>query len=382
MSDTVLTNLTDEDVDTTADTSLDDPSVSCCPAPEPGIEDPGTGGSEGDLTTTVTMLPSATAMPVTDQNGNAVPGLLLVDLDGDGWFEAQVSRLDDGYLVAVDTDGDGVLDAHTELTRDQLVTAPELATFLDAEFGAIDESADPAVDPTWSVEDGVLVGDPTGAAEHWFEQAQNGFCVPASVAQIVSDYTGVHFADESQFVALANELGVLTIGPDGVPGMTAEGALTLLEAAGVPASLETQAEVGTLVEYLDAGHNVMLFMDSGEYWYGEDIEDNRMDHAVVLTGIDLERGVAILSDPGTPDGNSLEVPLDVFTDAWADSGNTLLVSDQPAPDDAAPTGTAAALAGGDDARDGIAHAVDWLVDRPWVLLPVVLGAASVVAARR
>ncbi len=40
----------------------------------------------------------------------------------------------------------------------------------------------------------------------------------------------------------------------------------------------------------------------------------------------------ILSDPGAPNGNQLEVPIDQFEDAWADSGRKMLVADTPDPD--------------------------------------------------
>ena len=41
------------------------------------------------------------------------------------------------------------------------------------------------------------------------------------------------------FVQLANELGVWQVGPDGVPGLTVEGAAAVLEASGVPAAIVT-----------------------------------------------------------------------------------------------------------------------------------------------
>ena len=52
---------------------------------------------------------------------------------------------------------------------------------------------------------------------------------------------------------------------------------------------------------------------------------------VVVAGIDTERGVVLLSDPGSPDGNLEEVPIDVFMDAWADSDNSMIVAEGPAP---------------------------------------------------
>jgi hypothetical protein len=243
------------------------------------------------------------------------------------------------------------------------------------------------------VNGGQLVGDPVGDAEHWFNQAANGYCVPSSIAQIVSEYSGAHHADESAFVARANALNLFTVGPDGVPTMGVDGAHTLLEDAGVPASIEVGIGVDTLVGYLADGRRVMLAVDSDEIWYGTE-DRAAADHAVVLTGIDTARGVAILSDPGTPDGNMMEVPLDVLTDAWADGGNTALVCDQPpgAPDfpasldepllDIVPVMMpAAGPPSAAPAAGQVEAVVSWLVERPYVVLPVLLSGGAVLARR-
>ncbi|MBO3738739.1 hypothetical protein [Actinoplanes flavus] len=215
------------------------------------------------------------------------------------------------------------------------------------------------------VVDGNLVGDPAGDAEHWFEQAANGYCVPASIAQIVSEYTGVHHADESAFVARANELHLFEVAPGGMPGMGIDGAHALLEDAGVPAEIQMGIGVETLAGYLAEGRRVMLAVDGDEIWYGREDADGA-DHAVVLTGIDADRGVAILSDPGTADGNRMEVDLDVLAGAWADSGNTALVCDFP------PDREPAAEPAPHPASGRLADVVSWLVERPYVVLPVLL----------
>ncbi len=44
------------------------------------------------------------------------------------------------------------------------------------------------------------------------------------------------------------------VGADGVPGMTAEGALFLMEQAGVPASLVMSADIAMLDGYVKSGH--------------------------------------------------------------------------------------------------------------------------------
>lgn len=363
----------------------------------------------------VESLRDGSLVAVADDDGDLLPDVLGVDLDGDGDYEVLVTRVGDLYRVQVDQDGDGLFEHDAEMTRaDVWEVDPGIVEMLDRQLGG-PEALDPAdgagpYDESPYVVDGQLVGDPVGDAEHWFQQAVNGFCVPASIAQIVSEYTGVHHADELHFVDRANDLKVFTVGPDGVPGMSVDGALTLLEDAGIPASLEYGDGIETLVEYLEEGRRVMVAVDSGEIWGVEAVEDNAMDHAIVVTGVDLERGVVIVSDPGDPEGNAKEYPLDVFVDAWADSSYAAVVCDvtpeefaagTPAVESAAdveaneqqatvvaqpgaaslPFGgvePGAADAGG---RSPLEVAAEWTVAHPWVVLPVVLGASHVLRSR-
>lgn len=377
---------------------------------------------------------------VTDSDGDGGLDALLYDSNGDGKPDLSILEQRDGsYLVSADIDRDGVFELQETLTRAQLEELfPGVAEQLDAQVGGSpaqvvpSDTRDPFTDPTATdptavadptdlapvvddeaaqvplVEDGQLAGDPTGDSEHWFEQATNGFCVPASIAQIVSEYTGVHHDDELAFVERANELHAFTVGPDGVPSMDIEGALRLLEDAGVPASIEVGQGVGTLVDYLAEGRRVMLAVDSGEIWQGEAIEDDTADHAIVITAIDTERGVAVLSDPGHPEGDMMEVPIDVLDDAWADSGYAAVVCDEPpsgataavvpaadaavvvpaaAPGAEAPEGLVSDVTGGLPGLDvpeetsQIERVTSWVVQHPYVVLPIALGAAHLVARR-
>ncbi|WP_392544426.1 C39 family peptidase [Oryzobacter telluris] len=261
--------------------------------------------------------------------GAEVPDFLVSE-DGSG-----------GYIAQVDTDGDGVPDTEVPLSRDQLLAQfPEALEYLDLNFAAVGATApdspaaaDPAVpaaEGDWSVVDGQLIGDPAGASEHWFEQAANGFCVPASVTQMVAAYTGTELADESFFVERANELHLFTVGPDGSPSMTAEGAATLLMDVGIDAHVEEGLTILDLENYLDEGRPVMLAVDSGEMWYAEGDEvDDAADHAVVLTGIDPVNGVAIISDPGSPTGDVYTMSLADLNAMWEDSGRQAVIVDAP-----------------------------------------------------
>lgn len=126
------------------------------------------------------------------------------------------------------------------VSRDQLMgLSPGIVAALDG--GSTAESApeetrgtsDPvSEDSGGRIEEGVLIGDPVGDSRYWFQQAQNGFCLPASIAQIVSEYTGVIYQDEFAFVDIANEIGAFVVGYDGVPGTPFEKGVEILNRAG------------------------------------------------------------------------------------------------------------------------------------------------------
>ncbi|MDF2896852.1 MAG: hypothetical protein K0Q46_3638 [Rhodococcus erythropolis] len=207
------------------------------------------------------------------------------------------------------------------------------------------ESPTPESDGTPAPDDGTY-GTPTAWTADWFYQEVDGYCGPSSVAQIVSEYTGLDISDPQQLVDRALALGLF---PNGDPsqGMTSKSMEILMEDQGVPCHLETSS-ISDLEEKLSDGYGVVAMVDSGEIWYpGEEtVEDDTPDHALVVAGIDTERGVVILSDPGHPDGNQLEVPIDRFEDAWSDSGHEMLVADVPDADlaDSTVDPTVAALA--------------------------------------
>jgi hypothetical protein len=333
-----------------------------------------------------------------------------IDVDGDGAPDVLASVRDGGVSLLFDTDGDGRFD-HAELVGfEELAEAdPELYAVLEQglEF-TVPEGADPIPGP-------VDYEQVSATNPYWFQQAENGFCVPASVAQIVASYTGVPFVDEVAFVDLANELGLWQVGHDGVPGITMEGAMYLMEHAGVPASLVVSADFDMLDSYLDAGHGVVLFVNSGEVWGEVELGAGNADHALVLTEIDHANGVAILSDPGHPEGDGFTIPIEVLEDAWADGNNMMVVTEQPtegalaqtpmveelAPLVAAgeqPAGLAADVdypvvfqdggftpqvngepLAGIELHSPIPDAMQWLVQRPWVLLPIAIGASRLFA---
>ena len=400
------------------------------PTNEPVVNDPTTPVTPDDTTTTPdTVIPGSSGNPVTDAgwvaydtdgdgtvdaeawsfadgtwqalidvDGNGQPDVLAIDTNGDDVEDIQVWDNGDGtFTVLYDADGDGTFEVQNTFDQAELdARLPGAADLLHTQYaGALptepttaptDPTTDPTTDPSDvgydptdagydpTVDGDQMAGDPVADSQYWFNQAENGFCVPSSVAMIVSAYTGEEILSEEQFVALANDLGLFNVDMEGTPSMTMDGALTLLEAAGIPAEMVV-GDMNSLYDAVDEGRGVMLFIDSDEVWFDNGEGDHAPDHAVVITGIDREAGVAYLSDPGSPDGNMEVVPLSILEDAWEDSGYTMVVCDEPAPDF---SGDAATTAHGAQPQvSGLQATTASLVSSPWALLPVVLPADAV-----
>jgi hypothetical protein len=175
------------------------------------------------------------------------------------------------------------------------------------------------------VADGTVVGSDESA--FWQDQEVNGLCASTSAAMVISEFAG-RFVAKDDVAQVAAQHGLLTAGPDGWNGMTADETEQLLELYGIACHVE-QGDLDTLSGYLADNRGVILAVDSGEIWGEErgDPDGPAADHALLVTAIDFGRGVAVLNDPGEPGGAGREVSLDVLRDAWADSGNLMVVTD-------------------------------------------------------
>lgn len=120
-------------------------------------------------------------------------------------------------------------------------------------------------------------------------------------------------------------------------GTSPEDVGKLLELHGIPVAQYENANIFNLVNELAQGHQVIVGVDSGELW-GDNIfdivfEDNKADHALVVSGVDTSDPnniKVILTDPGTGDLLK-EYPLDQFVDAWQDSKFFMMTTQNPMP---------------------------------------------------
>jgi cell wall-associated NlpC family hydrolase len=175
---------------------------------------------------------------------------------------------------------------------------------------------------------GVVHGDPSVVSDEWFLQRSSGYCVPASLTEVLSQVTGHRFTDESVVVDRFAELGK----PVTPQGETLADAEKVLDSFGVESHVQSGATLSDLEQYLDDGRAIVVGVNADDIWHGHNTAANptgRANHALLITRIDEARGLVTLSDPGNPHDNNEVVPLDVFKEAWGAGENQLLVTDQP-----------------------------------------------------
>lgn len=251
-------------------------------------------------------LSNGTTTIASDTDGDGFLDLISVDLDGDGILD----------VVAIDTDGDGLIDVVT--TPDEFQADGEFTNEFDSSEMTITDTPYDVIDDEVELDD--VHGDPQAEIE--FHQAQPGpvDCLPTSVSMVLSQVTG-ETVPASEVVALAHELDVMTDS-----GMAAGDAVKLFEEYGVEAEVSS-GSLDDLRTALDNGDNVIIGLDSADLYNGDGgpfDEGLTAGHAVEITGIDDEAGVVYINDPGFSDGAGVEIPIEVFEDAWEDADNTMI----------------------------------------------------------
>jgi hypothetical protein len=186
-----------------------------------------------------------------------------------------------------------------------------------------------------------LHGHPDTAAEYWSEQNYDDCAIMAS-AHVVGILTG-DMPEEDDIVAVAGSIAsrrhdgpiyVVTDSDDpDVGGTDPEDLPILLSHYGIRASY-TDNDVATagglrtglpaLDQYLDDGRAVIASVNANKIWNEPD--DDGGAHAVVVTGVDTDRGVVHLNDSGTDGGADEQVSIGVFQSAWNDMDQRMVVT--------------------------------------------------------
>jgi hypothetical protein len=243
----------------------------------------------------------------------------------------------------------------------------------------------PAEQALGSVSAANQLGNPNEYEHYWFYQEHNGYCVPSSITQVIEAQAGhtVHGYDD--VVQETHALGI----PVGANGMSLQDAQEILAHYDVPSHIvhpaSHQQAIDALANYLEQGRNVILSVNASPIWYdGNQTYDNPSggpDHALVVTAINDQTGVVTLSDPGSPDGNEEQVPLNVFMEAWNASDDQMLVTDHAAGTE--DTQVWATVPHPAPANTAPGSSADNFVEKAgFVILPIALGRAVWRAVRK
>jgi Peptidase_C39 like family len=178
--------------------------------------------------------------------------------------------------------------------------------------------------------DGQMYGDPDAAAPYWRYQHQQD-CGLMAVADVVGQLTG---REPSQ---IGMELrGIFTKSESHrgdvyhFDGTSPQDMVLLLQKHGIQSDLTTGNSMGTVEQDLAGGHKVIAALNAETIWNypAGDGDRTTPDHAVVVTGVDTGTNIVHLNDSGTPNGRNEQIPMAIFSRAWATSDDLLIVTQE------------------------------------------------------
>lgn len=274
-----------------------------------------TGDGEFDQVTTTRLDTSDSDVVMTmdtqiDLSGNhqADQGINMQFIDQTGNGEPDIVHLEL-------TDGQGNVLEQQDMTYEEFINMNQMnyssacmGENLAAQFNP--DAADPDA----------VAGTPAEDMEHWEYQGQTGRCAIYAQKFAIEAITGREIPIE-ELVAVAEENGWFVPGEN--EGTVSLNMDKLVEYYGVENEMSFNNDIESLEEALNDGHKVIVSVDSGQIWKGEENDifspETTADHAVEVIGIDRtdpENPMVVLNDSGTPNGRGELVPLEVFENAW------------------------------------------------------------------
>ncbi len=230
---------------------------------------------------------------------------------------------DDEFEFGFD-EGDGEDDEFSEYDVDDDVDDDTDDIF---DFG-FDESADDndSEHTDYDDDDGKLYGNPDNSDDYWEYQQDTNRCAIYSQKFVIEELTGEEL-DIEELADLSEENGWFTE----ECGTEQRYMNKILDHYGIENEMTSGNTMNDIEECLDNGGKVIVAIDSGEVWFGEEdslyLPGDGVDHAVEVIGVDHtdpDNPVVILNDSGHPEGQGMRVPLDVFEDAWEDGNNYMI----------------------------------------------------------
>ena len=185
-----------------------------------------------------------------------------------------------------------------------------------------------------------VYGDPDVAAKYWQEQSLEDNCGLMAVADVVGEITG-NAPTERQMIKLAQHTPSGTNpGPiyaprddpshtNGNGGIEMADEVVLLDHYGIKSAMyydkhPEQTGLPALEQYLGNNRKIIAWVNSAIIWDTHD-ERTKADHFLVVTGIDTNKEIVHLNDPGVeyPDE---QVSINTFTSAWHTGEDSIVVT--------------------------------------------------------
>lgn len=275
-----------------------------------------TGDGEFDQVTTTRLDTSDSDVVMTmdtqiDLSGNhqADQGINMQFIDQTGNGEPDIVHLEL-------TDGQGNVLEQQDMAYEEFINMNQM-NYSSACMG---ENLAAQFNPDATDPDAVA-GTPAEDMEHWEYQGQTGRCAIYAQKFAIEAITGREIPIE-ELVAVAEENGWFVPGEN--EGTVSLNMDKLVEYYGVENEMSFNNDIESLEEALNDGHKVIVSVDSGQIWQGEENDifspETTADHAVEVIGIDRtdpENPMVVLNDSGTPNGRGELVPLEVFENAWS-----------------------------------------------------------------
>ncbi|MGO9153692.1 C39 family peptidase [Mycobacterium sp.] len=188
--------------------------------------------------------------------------------------------------------------------------------------------------------DGVY-GDPETAAKHWRQQSLEDNCGLISVADVVGEITG-NEPTEKQMIALAqNTPSGTNPGPiyapssdpshnNGNGGVEMADLVVLLDHYGIKSLMAwtgghpEKTGMPALQQDLTDKRKVIAWVNSAVIWDTSD-QRTKADHYLVVTGIDTDKDIVHLNDPGADHADE-QVPTSTFVKAWKTGEESIVVT--------------------------------------------------------
>lgn len=176
----------------------------------------------------------------------------------------------------------------------------------------------PQFDPNTDPE--AVSGDPYSDMGYWEFQGPTGRCAIYAQKFAIEAVLGREIPIE-ELVSVAEENGWFNEAQGG--GTSYLNMDKLLNYYGVKHEMSFDNDINALEDALNNGQKVIVSVDSGQIWYGNNNDifspSTASDHAVEVIGIDRSDPThpsVILNDSGTPNGKGELVSLEVFENAW------------------------------------------------------------------